>query len=105
MWKFKKEVFDVKRITRQFRNALDVAWKDDKFRKLYPYNNLSNDFRGHTCDLLSQYLMDYGNMIVIQDHSAGYEKGNQRSHFNVQPGGRTRKGKVPRTQGYYPFEI
>ncbi len=46
-----------------------------------------------------------GDTIIIQDHSAGHEKGGQGSHFNVRPGGRTRKGKVPGTQGHYPFEM
>lgn len=50
----------IERIARQFRNALDAAWEDDMFRNLYPFNNFPNDCRGHTCDLLSQYLLEHG---------------------------------------------
>ena len=50
----------IERIARQFRNALDAAWEDDMFRNLYPFNNFPNDCCGHTCDLLSQYLLEHG---------------------------------------------
>lgn len=50
----------IERIVRQFRNALDTAWEDGMFRRLYPFNNFPNDCCGHTCDLLSQYLLEHG---------------------------------------------
>lgn len=45
-----------------------------------------------------------GETIVIQDHSAGHEKGGQGSHFNIRPEYNTRTGHVPGTQDHYPFE-
>ena len=50
----------IERLTRHFRNALDAAWRDGMFRKLYPFNNFPNDCCGHACDLLSQYLIEHG---------------------------------------------
>lgn len=47
-------------LARQFRNALDAAWEDDMFRNLYPFDNFPNDCCGHTCDLLSQFLLEHG---------------------------------------------
>ena len=61
-------------LVRQFRLALDTAWEDGMFRKLYPFNNFPNDCCGHTCDLLSQYLLEHGietkqvNGTYINDH-------------------------------------
>lgn len=45
-----------------------------------------------------------GETIIIQDHSAGHDKGNQGSHFNVRPGNKTRNGKVSGTKKHYPFK-
>ncbi|MEC1583735.1 T7SS effector LXG polymorphic toxin [Bacillus subtilis] len=44
-----------------------------------------------------------GEKIIIQDHSAGHEKGGQGPHFNVRPIDNTRTGKVPGTKEHYPF--
>ncbi|WP_082927870.1 HNH/endonuclease VII fold putative polymorphic toxin [Paenibacillus oryzisoli] len=44
-----------------------------------------------------------GKKIVIQDHSAGHQKGGQGPHFNVRPADNTRTGKVPGTMEHYPF--
>ena len=41
---------------------------------------------------------------VIQDHSAGHEKGNQGPHFNVRPIENRRNGDVIGTKQHYPFK-
>lgn len=50
----------IEMLARQFRKALDVAWEDNMFRNLYPFNHFPDDCCGHTCDLLSQYLIEHG---------------------------------------------
>ncbi|MDP4095824.1 HNH/endonuclease VII fold putative polymorphic toxin [Paenibacillus sp. P96] len=49
------------------------------------------------------YTNKDGKKIVIQDHSAGHQKGGQGPHFNVRPADNTRTGKVPGTMEHYPF--
>jgi len=44
-----------------------------------------------------------GETIVIQDHSAGHDKGGQGSHFNVRPENNTRTGPVLGTKAHHPF--
>ena len=48
----------IERIARQFRNALDAAWEDDKFRNLYPFNNFPNDCCGHALCLAAKRGVD-----------------------------------------------
>ncbi|WP_371360868.1 HNH/endonuclease VII fold putative polymorphic toxin [Sporomusa malonica] len=49
------------------------------------------------------YTNSNGQEIVIQEHSAGHEKGDQGSHFNVRPADNTRTGSVPGTQDHYSY--
>lgn len=65
-------------LVRQFRLALDTAWEDGMFRKLYPFNNFPNDCCGHTCDLLSQYLLEHG--IETKQVNGTYINDNQWHH-------------------------
>ena len=65
-------------LVRQFRLALDTAWEGGMFRKLYPFNNFSNDCCGHTCDLLSQYLLEHG--IETKQVNGTYINDNQWHH-------------------------
>lgn len=51
------------------------------------------------------YTNTDGAHIVIQDHSAGHDKGNQGAHFNVRPANNTRTGTVPGTKDHYPFKL
>ena len=64
-------------LVRQFRLALDTAWEDGMFRKLYPFNNFPNDCCGHTCDLLSQYLLEHG-IKTKQVSINGYRKNRRK---------------------------
>lgn len=50
------------------------------------------------------YTNNKGQKIIIQDHSAGHEKGGQGPHFNVRPFENPRTGKVPGTKDHYPFK-
>ncbi|AJO17212.1 T7SS effector LXG polymorphic toxin [Bacillus paralicheniformis] len=50
------------------------------------------------------YTNNKGQKIIIQDHSAGHEKGGQGPHFNVRPFDNPRTGKVPGTKDHYPFK-
>ena len=50
------------------------------------------------------YTIKNGKKIVIQDHSAGHQKGGQGPHFNVRPTENTRNGKVLGTKEHYPFK-
>ncbi|WP_353854735.1 T7SS effector LXG polymorphic toxin [Bacillus sp. Bos-x628] len=50
------------------------------------------------------YTNNKGQKIIIQDHSAGHEKGGQGPHFNVRPFDNPRTGKVPGTKEHYPFK-
>lgn len=45
---------------RHFRNAIDIAIKNDEFREIYPFYNFPNDCCDFTCDLLGQYLLEKG---------------------------------------------
>ncbi|KZW99037.1 hypothetical protein JL49_19595 [Pseudoalteromonas luteoviolacea] len=45
-----------------------------------------------------------GKTVVIQDHSAGHEKGGQGPHLNVRPIENTRTGKVEGTKAHYEFD-
>ena len=67
----------IERIARQFRNALDAAWEDDMFRNLYPFNNFPNDCCGHTCDLLSQYLLEHGIELLKDKIKKIYDNSHQ----------------------------
>ncbi|OLP66086.1 Ribonuclease YxiD [Bacillus pumilus] len=50
------------------------------------------------------YTNNKGQKIIIQDHSAGHEKGGQGPHFNVRPFDNPRTGKVPGTKEHYSFK-
>ncbi|MFT7880131.1 MAG: HNH/endonuclease VII fold putative polymorphic toxin [Sulfurimonas sp.] len=55
-----------------------------------------------------QYTREDGSKIIIQDHSAGHQFGeegigDQGTHFNVRPVENTRTGNVPGTEEHYPF--
>lgn len=45
-----------------------------------------------------------GKTVVIQDHSAGHEKGGQGPHLNVRPIENTRTGNVEGTKDHYEFD-
>lgn len=44
-----------------------------------------------------------GETIIIQDHSAGHEKGGQGPHFNVRPSDNPRTGSIDGTKDHYEF--
>ena len=42
--------------------------------------------------------------VVIQDHSAGHEKGNQGPHFNIRYSDNKRNGKIKGMNKHYYFK-
>jgi RHS repeat-associated protein len=45
-----------------------------------------------------------GDKVVIQNHSAGHDKGNVGPHLNVRPAENTKTGKVEGTKAHYEFD-
>jgi RHS repeat-associated protein len=99
--------------------ALNQAKRDARIHRSqepfdikYEYMRTAPSEGGHIikdangCPILTReyyYKNNAGEIIVIQEHSAGHEKGNQGPHFNVRPADDTRNGSVSGTQDHYPF--
>lgn len=43
-----------------FKNAIEEAFNNDDFLKITPFNRFPNECCDLTCDLLGQYLLEYG---------------------------------------------
>jgi len=108
----------IAKVTRRaaFRQAkrdaqIPVSQQPEKVKR--PYMELPKSSGGHKIKDKSGNLIktrDYyyknreGKKIIIQDHGAGHEKGNQGPHFNVRPIDKSRKGNVEGTRAHYPFD-
>lgn len=51
---------NIEMLARQFRKALDMAYDDNMFTNMFPFNHFPKDCCEHTCDLLSQCLLEHG---------------------------------------------
>lgn len=45
-------------LARQFRKALDMAYDDNMFTNMYPFNHFPKDCCEHTCDLLANTYLN-----------------------------------------------
>jgi hypothetical protein len=65
LWKSKIVTLEIKdkkdrKTCKAISKCIRCGMGDDMVRNLYPFNNFPNDCCGHTCDLLSQYLLEHG---------------------------------------------
>jgi len=90
---------------------IPVSQQPEKVKR--PFMELPKSSGGHKIKDKSGNLIktrDYyyknrkSKKIIIQDHGAGHEKGNQGPHFNVRPIDKPRKGSVEGTKTHYPFD-
>lgn len=51
---------DIKRLVKQFRGAIDVAWGAGDFDKDFSFKNFPCGCCGDTSDLLAQFLLENG---------------------------------------------
>lgn len=51
---------DLKRLVKQFRDAIDVAWDAGEFDNDNPFYNFPQGCCGDACDLLAQFLLENG---------------------------------------------
>lgn len=47
-------------LAKQFREAIDIAYENGEFRRLYPFSKFPRDCCEHACDLLGQFLLENG---------------------------------------------
>lgn len=50
---------NIEMLARKFRKAIDMACEENRFANMIPFNHFPKDCCRHTCDLLSQYLLEH----------------------------------------------
>lgn len=50
----------LERLVGDFRNAIDLAWEEDRFLRFLPFNRFPRECCEHASDLLCQYLLENG---------------------------------------------
>lgn len=50
----------LEQLVANFKNAIEEAFNNDEFSKITPFNIFPNECCDLTCDLLGQYLLEYG---------------------------------------------